>query len=73
MALGGYQGWDRILTPQQLAGLVADGAVRFFYLSGEGGALPGGPDGGPLPTQAGPQVVSGCQTQPMRSWRCQRP
>jgi 4-amino-4-deoxy-L-arabinose transferase-like glycosyltransferase len=32
MALGGYQGWDRILTPSQLAQQVADGAVRFFYL-----------------------------------------
>src|SRR5262249_15609217 len=32
MALGGYQGWDRILTPSQLAHLVANGTVRFFYL-----------------------------------------
>jgi hypothetical protein len=32
MALGGYQGWDRILTPSQLAQYVADGAVRYFYL-----------------------------------------
>src|SRR5262249_31736979 len=32
MALGGYQGWDRILTPAQLAQQVADGVVRFFYL-----------------------------------------
>jgi 4-amino-4-deoxy-L-arabinose transferase-like glycosyltransferase len=32
MALGGYQGWDRILTPTQLAQQVADGVVRFFYL-----------------------------------------
>lgn len=34
MALGGYQGWDRILDPAQLATLVQDGAVRFFLLSG---------------------------------------
>jgi 4-amino-4-deoxy-L-arabinose transferase-like glycosyltransferase len=33
MALGGYQGWDRIVTPTQLAKLVADGTVRFFYIS----------------------------------------
>jgi hypothetical protein len=33
MALGGYQGWDRILTPAELEQLIADGAVRFFYLS----------------------------------------
>jgi hypothetical protein len=34
MALGGYQGWDRILTPDQLAALVKAGTIRFFYLSG---------------------------------------
>lgn len=34
MALGGYQGWDRILTPDQLATLVKEGTIRFFYLSG---------------------------------------
>lgn len=32
LALGGYQGWDRILTPQGLAGFVASGEVRFFSL-----------------------------------------
>jgi 4-amino-4-deoxy-L-arabinose transferase-like glycosyltransferase len=34
MALGGYQGWDRILTPDALVRLVDQGVVRFFYLSG---------------------------------------
>lgn len=34
LALGGYQGWDRILTPDQLASLVRAGTVRFFYLNG---------------------------------------
>jgi len=39
MALGGYQGWDRIVTPTGLATLVADGTVRYFYLpAGRGGA-----------------------------------
>jgi 4-amino-4-deoxy-L-arabinose transferase-like glycosyltransferase len=33
MALGGYQGWDRILTLAQLQQLVKNGTVRFFYLS----------------------------------------
>jgi hypothetical protein len=33
MALGGYQGWDRILTPDALARLIDAGTVRFFYLS----------------------------------------
>jgi 4-amino-4-deoxy-L-arabinose transferase-like glycosyltransferase len=32
MALGGYQGWDRVLTPDLLAQQVADGVVRFFYV-----------------------------------------
>lgn len=30
MALGSYQGWDRILTPDQLAALVKEGTVRFL-------------------------------------------
>jgi hypothetical protein len=43
MALGGYQGWDRILTPSQLAHLVANGTVRFFYLQAGGtGGFQGG-------------------------------
>lgn len=33
MALGGYQGWDRILTLAQLQQLVKNGTIRFFYLS----------------------------------------
>ncbi len=33
MALGGYQGWDRIVTPSQLAKLVANNTVRYFYIS----------------------------------------
>lgn len=37
LALGGYQGWDRILTPAQLAALVDSGEIRFFYLSGSTG------------------------------------
>ncbi len=37
MALGGYQGWDRILTPGQLAQQVGDGVVRFFYLAQQRG------------------------------------
>jgi hypothetical protein len=34
MALGGYQGWDRVLTLPQLKAEIAAGTVRFFYLSG---------------------------------------
>lgn len=36
MALGGYQGWDRILTPTELAALVREGTVRFFLLNSSG-------------------------------------
>src|SRR2546423_82613 len=61
MALGGYQGWDRIVTPSNLAHLVANGTVRFFYLPAGGrgagalgaqGAGPTGPFGRGLPGQA---------------------
>ncbi len=38
LALGGYQGWDRILTPAQLAAMVGSGAIRFFYISGSASA-----------------------------------
>jgi hypothetical protein len=32
LALGGYQGWDRIVTPSQLAQMVQENVVRFFYI-----------------------------------------
>jgi 4-amino-4-deoxy-L-arabinose transferase-like glycosyltransferase len=32
MTLGGYQGWDRIVTPVQLSRLVSHGVIRFFLL-----------------------------------------
>jgi 4-amino-4-deoxy-L-arabinose transferase-like glycosyltransferase len=32
MTLGGYQGWDRILTPAQLSRLASKGIIRFFLL-----------------------------------------
>ncbi len=46
MTLGGYQGWDRIVTPTGLARLVANGTVRFFYLPSRGANGAGG-RGGP--------------------------
>ncbi len=56
LALGGYQGWDRILTPQGLARLVANGAVRFFYLQGSGAnsGAPGGVGGNGMSAAGGP-------------------
>ena len=53
MALGGYQGWDRIVTPAALAHLVADRRVRFFYLPPVGVARAqsaGGIPGAQLPS-----------------------
>ncbi len=41
MALGGYQGWDKILTRPQLAQMVKSGVVRFFLLSGSAGGFGG--------------------------------
>lgn len=41
MAIGGFAGSDPILTTSQLARLVADGTVRYFLISGNGGG-PGG-------------------------------
>jgi len=42
LALGGYQGWDRALTPDQLTAWVRAGTVRFFYLNGTSGTGKGG-------------------------------
>ena len=36
MALGGFTGGDQILTQEELVGLVSNGAVRFFLISGQG-------------------------------------
>ena len=36
MTLGGYQGWDRILTPAQLSRLASKGIIRFFLLPASG-------------------------------------
>ena len=46
MALGGFIGSDPIVTDGQLAELVADGRVRFFLASENGGGFGGG--GGPF-------------------------
>jgi hypothetical protein len=84
MALGGYQGWDRILTPERLATLVSDGVVRFFWINGGGGPGGGsGPGNGPGRGQGvgpgqpdGPGLVSSSQdaTGDLLAWvraRCE--
>lgn len=55
MALGGYQGWDRILTPAKLAKQVADGTVRFFWINGAATGAGSGATRGPAIQQPGGQ------------------
>jgi 4-amino-4-deoxy-L-arabinose transferase-like glycosyltransferase len=45
LTLGGYQGWDKILTRTGIARLVSQGAIRFFLFSGSGGRQSGTPRG----------------------------
>jgi len=72
MALGGYQGWDRILTPAELADIVRDGTVRYFYLNGVGGFGGGrGPFGSSLDATAdlAAWVRSSCAAVPPEAWQ----
>jgi hypothetical protein len=64
MALGGYQGWDKILTLSRLKRLVANGTIRFFLLNGSSSF--GGPMGRVLPggVDAGLSTVN----EPLMSW-----
>jgi 4-amino-4-deoxy-L-arabinose transferase-like glycosyltransferase len=73
MTLGGYQGWDKILTLSQLKRDVANGTIRFFLLSGttafagpRGGNVPGGVDAGLDSANArlGSWVTSTCSVVP---------
>ncbi|MFQ5399005.1 MAG: ArnT family glycosyltransferase [Anaerolineae bacterium] len=59
MAMGGFSGGDPILTADELAGMVAEGAVRFFLLSerGRGGQ------------ELGRWVQQHCQVVPSRLWQ----
>jgi 4-amino-4-deoxy-L-arabinose transferase-like glycosyltransferase len=73
MALGGYQGWDRIVTPVQLAAMVKNGTVRFFYLSADQqnssraqGQSGSGPQGGPG-ANGGPQGRNNAIEQKLNS------
>jgi 4-amino-4-deoxy-L-arabinose transferase-like glycosyltransferase len=50
MTLGGYQGWDRILTRSQLSQLVSKGTIRFFLLPASGADRSGT---GPAPKAPG--------------------
>jgi hypothetical protein len=77
MALGGYQGWDKILTLAQLKRQVAQGTIRYFLLSGSGsptrspgGNLPGGVDAGLSTVNNGLEtwVTSTCSVVPTSTY-----
>jgi hypothetical protein len=82
MALGGYQGWDHILTPAQLAQDVASNVVRYFYIPaggfGGGGGSFSGPSGASSSVPGGDADATGdltawvrasCSTVPSTSWQ----
>lgn len=58
MAMGGFTGSDRILSTADLAAMIADGEVRFFYLQGNSG------QGSKLMRW----VESSCTPLPNRAW-----
>jgi 4-amino-4-deoxy-L-arabinose transferase-like glycosyltransferase len=62
MALGGYQGWDRILTPATLAKAVAGGTVRFFYLPAARAGAFSGTGGGAGPSRTATGATSNLST-----------
>ncbi|HEY8597065.1 MAG TPA: glycosyltransferase family 39 protein [Thermomicrobiales bacterium] len=68
LALGGYQGWDRILTPEQLAALVRAGTVRFFYLNGAGSTASFGGATTTTPSGANINVASLDATADLSVW-----
>jgi hypothetical protein len=51
MTLGGYQGWDKILTVSQVKGMIANGTILYFLLSGSEGNVPGGNGFGNVPSR----------------------
>jgi 4-amino-4-deoxy-L-arabinose transferase-like glycosyltransferase len=68
MALGGYQGWDRILDPPRLASLVQQDAVRFFLLSSSlGNRGFGGSQDATADLSA--WVQSNCSVVPSSTWQ----
>ncbi len=68
MALGGYQGWDRILSPADLAASVANDTVRFFYLPAQ--ATVGGPNAGlDATSDLAAWVRASCSAVPASTWQ----
>ncbi len=68
MALGGYQGWDRILSPADLPALIANDTVRFFYVPAQ--ATGGGPTASLDATaDLAAWVRASCGAVPASSWQ----
>jgi hypothetical protein len=71
MALGGYQGWDRILDPTQLASIARQGSVRFFLLSGNTRGRPPGGNSQDATSDLTGWVQSSCAVVPASTWQGQ--
>jgi hypothetical protein len=71
MALGGYQGWDRILDRSQLASLVADDSVRFFLLDARAGRSRQ-PDDQDATAELASWVHATCAVVPAAQWQTGR-
>ena len=73
LALGGYQGWDRILTPDDLSRLVAAGTVRFFLLGANPtpafGGFAGGAGGQDATADLAAWVRANCTAVPASQWQ----
>ncbi len=78
MALGGYQGWDPVLTVADLQQLVQQNTVRFFYLNASGttnrtgSGTMAGPNGGVSIVDATADLAawvrSSCAVVPATTW-----
>jgi hypothetical protein len=69
MALGGYQGWDRIVTPGQLTKLISGNVVRYFYIAAGQPASTMAAPGGSTHIGAAASVGSGTdQTTDLTQW-----
>ena len=64
MALGGYQGWDQILTSSQLAQAVADNTVRYFYIAAGRGGQYSRPGSGQITPAGNGQSTTGASALP---------
>ena len=71
MALGGYQGWDRIVDPTQLANLGRQGTIRFFLLPGGSGGCRFGGNTLDATADLTAWVQASCTAVPDSAWQGQ--